>query len=99
MGLKDKMQHIVDKAKGEDGALGQPEASHPSEQDVPADPEVASSRATGGEHEGTVDEAGAFGDATSVTGTGETGDFVGRVAGDDPAYAGETGAEARRAAE
>ena len=99
MGLKDKMQHVVDQAKGEDGPLGRPEASHPSEQDVPADPKVASSRATGGEHEGTVDGSGTFGDATSETGTGETGDFVGRVAGDDPGYADETGAEARRAGE
>ena len=99
MGLKDKMRHVVDKAKGEDGPLGRPEASHPSEQDVPADPKVASSRATGGVHEGTVDGSDTFGDATSVTGTGESGDFVGRVAGDDPAYAGETGAEARRTAE
>ena len=53
------------------------------------DPALASSRATGGEH---VELSG---DRGSVTGTGRTGAFVGRVAGDDVGYAGETGAERR----
>jgi hypothetical protein len=60
-----------------------------SESDVPVDPALASSRATGGE------DADLDGDRGSVTGTGDTGVFVGRVAGDDLGYAGETGAERR----
>lgn len=60
-----------------------------SGEDVAADPVLASNRATGGEH---VDLSG---DRGSVTGTGRTGEFVGRVAGDDVGYAGETGAERR----
>lgn len=60
-----------------------------TEQDVALDGEVASSRATGGEH------AELSGDRGSVTGTGRTQDFVGRTAGDDVGYAGETGAERR----
>ena len=60
-----------------------------SEEDVPVDPGVASSRATGGEH------AELSGDRGSVTGTGRTEGFVGRAAGDDLGYAGETGAERR----
>ena len=39
------------------------------------------------------------GDQGAVTGTGETDEFVGRAAGRDLGYAGETGAEARREAE
>jgi hypothetical protein len=53
------------------------------------DPALASNRATGGEHVELT------GDRGSVTGTGQTGEFVGRVAGDDLGYAGETGAERR----
>lgn len=60
-----------------------------SGEDVALDPALASNRATGGEH---VELSG---DRGSVTGTGKTGDFVGRVAGDDLGYAGETGAERR----
>lgn len=60
-----------------------------SGEDVALDPALASSRATGGEH---VELSG---DRGSVTGTGRTGTFVGRVAGDDVGYAGETGAERR----
>lgn len=63
-----------------------------SGEDVAGDPTLASSRATGGEH---VDLTG---DRGSVTGTGRTGEFVGRVAGDDVGYAGETGAERRAGA-
>lgn len=62
------------------------------EQDVAIDPGLASSRATGGLH------SQLRGDRGSVAGTGDTGEFVGRVAGDDLGYAGETGAEARSAA-
>lgn len=58
-------------------------------EDVAIDPGLASSRATGGRH------AYLRGDRGSVTGTGDTGEFVGQVAGDDLGYADETGAEAR----
>ena len=60
-----------------------------SGEDVATDPALASNRATGGEHVELT------GDRGSVTGTGQTGEFVGRVAGDDIGYAGETGAERR----
>jgi hypothetical protein len=63
-----------------------------SEDDVAIDPAVASSRAAGGEHADLTADRG------SVTGTGRTETFVGRVAGDDLGYAGETGAERRAAA-
>jgi hypothetical protein len=65
------------------------DAGEASESDVPVDAALASSRAIGGEH------ADLTGDRGSVTGTGDTGVFVGRVAGDDLGYAGETGAERR----
>jgi hypothetical protein len=63
----------------------------PGEADVERDDAQALSRATGG---GASEEA----DAAGTTGTGESEEFVGRVAGQDVGYAGETGAE-RRAAE
>ena len=63
-----------------------------SEADVGCDPNLASSRATGGRHRYLG------GDRGSVTGTGDTGEFVGQIAGDDLGYAGETGAERRAAA-
>jgi hypothetical protein len=62
----------------------------PSEEDVDPDDAQALSRATGG---GPSDEP----DADSTTGTGESDTFVGRVAGQDTGYAGETGAERRQA--
>lgn len=65
-----------------------------SEDDVAADPQLADSRESGGEP-GDQDEA----DGISTTGTAENQEFVGRVAGDDVGYAGETGAEARAAAQ
>ncbi|MER5671827.1 hypothetical protein [Pseudonocardia alni] len=61
-------------------------------EDVAPDPHLANSRETGG-------IPGKGGDAGSTTGTGESGEFVGRVAGLDEGYAGETGAEARAEAE
>lgn len=69
-----------------------------SEPDVAADPQLARTRETGGtEPEDKKhphdDEAGS--DGASTTGTDENETFVGRVAGDDAGYAGETGAEAR----
>ena len=58
------------------------------EDDVDSDDQLANSRATGGD-----DKDG--GDTASTTGTGESEEFVGRAAGQDEGYAGETGAEAR----
>ena len=62
----------------------------PSEEDVDPDDAQALSRATGG---GPSDKP----DAGATTGTGESDTFVGRVAGQDVGYAGETGAERRQA--
>ena len=64
----------------------------PGEEDVDRDDAVALSRATGG---GPSDER----DAHATTGTGESETFVGRVAGQDVGYAGETGAERRAVAD
>lgn len=61
------------------------------ESDVDTDEALANARETGG---GDEDE----GDAETTTGTGKSEEFVGRVAGQDEGYAGETGAEARAAA-
>jgi len=61
----------------------------PTEKDVADDSSVAQSRATGGDPDS--DER----DAVSTTGTGDSGQFVGRVGGQDVGYAGLTGAEAR----
>lgn len=69
---------------------GRPAAiAQPTEADVAPDPTLAGSRAVGG-----IDDD-LTGDRGSTTGTGRTGIFVGRVAGDDVGYAGETGAERR----
>jgi hypothetical protein len=62
----------------------------PGEADVDQDDAQALSRATGG---GESDAP----DAESTTGAGESETFVGRVAGQDVGYAGETGAERRQA--
>jgi hypothetical protein len=64
----------------------------PSEEDVEPDDAQALSRATGG---GGSDAP----DAGATTGTGDSESFVGRVAGQDVGYAGETGAERRAAAQ
>lgn len=66
---------------------------HGTEDDVPADPALAETREPGGTDEDTPGDAS--GDSTSTTGTDRTAEFVGRVAGDDVGYAGETGAERR----
>jgi hypothetical protein len=91
--LSDTFTRLARKLRGEDGPLEDPVAGEPSESDVGQDPAVASSRATGGGHEEHTADSG------SVTGTGETDVFVGRAAGLDEGYAGETGAEARREAQ
>jgi hypothetical protein len=56
-----------------------------NEGDAPADTDVAMTREEGGDPDS---------DTPSTTGTGRSGSFVGRVAGEDAA-AGPTGAEAR----
>ncbi len=74
-------------------SYGEPVKNSQSEEDVAGDPQLAESRETGGE---PGDQDGA--DGVSTTGTAENQEFVGRVAGDDVGYAGETGAERRAAA-
>jgi hypothetical protein len=64
-----------------------------AEEDAPADTGVTHSRDTGGVP--NPDQP----DQTSTTGTTPDGEHVGRVAGQDVGYAGETGAEARAEAE
>ena len=64
------------------------ESSVDREDDVDTDDRLANSRATGG-------DPGQGGDSGSTTGTGESGEFVGRTAGQDLGYEEETGAEAR----
>jgi hypothetical protein len=66
-------------------------SSNNGEADVQADDHVASARDTGG-----VADPGADGQA-STTGASVTPEYVGRIAGDDVGYAGETGAERRAA--
>ncbi|MEV6286058.1 hypothetical protein [Kribbella sp. NPDC051770] len=63
------------------------------EGDAPADTTDPQRRDTGG------DPNRQSGDAHSTTGTGVNETFVGRAAGTDEGYAGETGAEARAEAE
>ena len=59
------------------------------EADVAGDPQLATSRATGGtDDQNKPDQA-------STTGTASTAEYVGRIAGDDVGYVGETGAERR----
>jgi hypothetical protein len=65
-----------------------------SEPDVEVDPHLARTRETGGSPDGHPADR-AEGDAPGTTGTGEAEEFVGRAAGRDLGYAGETGAEAR----
>jgi len=64
------------------------ERTYDREDDVDTDDRLANSRATGG-------DPGDAGDAAATTGTGSSEEFVGRTAGQDEGYAGETGAEAR----
>jgi hypothetical protein len=62
-----------------------------SEPDVASDPHLARTRETGGVDRDRKERP----DGPSTTGTDENEEFVGRVAGQDAGYAGETGAEAR----
>jgi hypothetical protein len=65
-----------------------------SEPDVAVDPHVARTRATGGQRDGHPADP-TDGDAETTTGTDDSDEYVGRTAGQDLGYAGETGAEAR----
>ncbi|WP_375491324.1 hypothetical protein [uncultured Jatrophihabitans sp.] len=60
-----------------------------SESDTKPDDKLAESRETGGVPDADDPNQG------STTSTTPDGEYVGRVAGDDVGYAGETGAEAR----
>jgi hypothetical protein len=71
-----------------------------AEPDVAADPHLAQTRETGGmdpDRKQRPDDSRADPDGPSTTGTDENEEFVGRVAGQDAGYTGETGAEARAA--
>jgi hypothetical protein len=68
------------------------------EPDVEVDTHLARTRETGGVPDDDHPDDRTEGDAVATTGGGETDEFVGRVAGQDLGYAGETGAEARAAA-
>jgi len=79
--------------------VGYPRCMHGTpEPDVEADPNVARSREAGGvdpDRKARPDDERAGADGAGTTGTDENEQFVGRVAGQDAGYAGETGAEAR----
>jgi hypothetical protein len=76
--------------------IGYPQFMHgTSEPDVEVDPQVARSREAGGVEPDVKDRPDAERDGPSTTGTAENEQFVGRVAGDDAGFTGETGAEAR----
>ena len=65
-----------------------------SEPDIEPTRTVAGARETGGVPDGHPADS-TEGDAPGTTGTDENEEFVGRAAGRDLGYAGETGAEAR----
>jgi hypothetical protein len=92
MSLADTLARWRARLTGESGPVGPSPASAGDEPDAGHDPRTAASRATGGEH------TEHRGDEGAVTGTGDTDTFVGRAAGRDLGYAGETGAEHRREA-
>lgn len=77
--IRDKFDQLAGRSKA--GDLG--------ERDAPADLGSARSRATGG----VAGEDAP--DTHSTTGTTPNDTFVGRAGGDDPGYAGTTGAEER----
>lgn len=64
-------------------------AKDKAEPDVDGDPARVDARDTGGVPDPAKDDQG------STTGTTPDDEYVGRVAGDDPGYVGETGAERR----
>jgi hypothetical protein len=73
-----------------------------SEPDVERDAHVARTRESGGvdraDEARPDDDYAADPDGPSTTGTDTNEEFVGRVAGQDAGFAGETGAEARAGA-
>ena len=79
--------------------IGYPHGMHgTSEPDVEVDANVARSREAGGvdpDRKAPPEDQHAEADGPSTTGTEENEQFVGRVAGQDAGYTGETGAEAR----
>jgi hypothetical protein len=93
MSLADTLARWRARLTGERGPVGPSPTSDPSESEAGHDPRTAASRVAGGRH--TEHE----GDQGSVTGTGDTDTFVGRAAGRDLGFAGETGAEAQREGE
>lgn len=93
MSLADTLARWRARLTGERGPAGPSPATQGTESDAGHDPRTAASRVTGGEHPENEGDQGA------VTGTGESEVFVGRGAGRDLGYAGETGAEVRREAE
>ncbi len=78
---------------------GYPNVMHrTSEPDVEADPQVAGNRDVGGvdpDRKDRDDPRHGDPDGPSTTGTDENQEFVGRIAGEDSGFEGETGAEAR----
>lgn len=70
-------------------ARREPRSSSAPEADAADDPAMARTRATGGR------KGDDRGDNQSSTGPGHTDTFVGRAAGEDLGYTGETGAERR----
>ena len=78
---------------------GYPHVMHrTSEPDVEADQQLARSRDTGGvdpDRKDRSDPHHGDPDGSSTTGTDENQEFVGRIAGQDAGFEGETGAEAR----
>ena len=66
-------------------------SGYKSEDDTDRDPHTARSRATGGVEDPDAPDQG------STTGTTPSGEFVGRIAGQDIGSIGETGAERRAA--
>jgi hypothetical protein len=96
MSLADTLARWRARLTGERGPVGPSPASptsDPSESEAGHDPRTAASRVAGGQH------AEHEGNQGSVTGTGDTDTYVGRAAGRDLGYAGETGAEAQREGE
>jgi hypothetical protein len=83
--------------------IGYPHGMHrTSEPDVEADAQVARSRDVGGvepDRKDRPDTHHGDPDGPSTTGTDENEEFVGRVAGEDSGFEGETGAEARAESE
>lgn len=81
------LRSAVRKLTGSASHVRQSEASR--ESDVETDPAVADSRKTGG-------DPGRKGSDSTTTGPGESENYVGRIAGEDPGTEQRSGAEARR---